>query len=112
MKVLIVGKSGQLGRELQRFAWPASYRVLQTGHSDCDLTDPDRIEQVVRTAAPDLVVNAAAYTSVDRAESEPDLAMRINGEGPAVLARACSETGAALVHVSTDYVFDGTKKEA
>ncbi len=112
MKVLVVGKTGQLGRELQRLAWPACQRVVLTGRHECDLTDPDMVRRTLLAARPDVVINAAAYTAVDRAESEPDAAMRINGEGPAVLARSCRETGAALVHLSTDYVFDGAKTQA
>jgi dTDP-4-dehydrorhamnose reductase len=109
MKVLVIGRAGQLGSELARFAWPTSYEVLQLRHSDCDLANPDEVGRVVRAAGPELVVNAAAYTAVDRAETEQELAMRVNGEGPAFLARACAETRAALIHISTDYVFDGTK---
>jgi dTDP-4-dehydrorhamnose reductase len=112
MKVLVVGKTGQVGQELQRLAWPASTHKLQVDRSTCDVTDRDMVRRVVLEAAPDVVINASAYTAVDRAETEPDAAMRTNAEGPAALARSCAEAGAALIHLSTDYVFDGTKTEA
>ncbi|HEY5049193.1 MAG TPA: dTDP-4-dehydrorhamnose reductase [Rhizomicrobium sp.] len=112
MKVLIIGKTGQLARELADLDWPPSFQVRQTDRGDCDLAEPRSIRRALLTARPDLVVNAAACTAVDRAEAEPELAMRINGEGPAALARICAETGAALVHISTDYVFDGNKTAA
>jgi len=112
MKILVVGRTGQVGRELERLAWPASTHIVHIDRSTCDVTDANRVRQVVLEAAPDVVVNATAYTAVDRAEKEPDAAMRTNAEGPAALARSCAETGAALIHLSTDYVFDGTKTEA
>lgn len=112
MKVLVIGKTGQAGQELQRLAWPASTHILQVDRSTCDVTDRDMVRRAVLDAAPDVVVNATAYTAVDRAEKEPDAAMRTNAEGPAALARSCAEAGAALIHLSTDYVFDGTKTEA
>jgi dTDP-4-dehydrorhamnose reductase len=100
-----------LGQELEQFAWPAGAQILQVDRSACDVTDPVMIGRTVLEAGPDVVVNVAAYTAVDRAESEPDVAMRTNAEGPAALARSCAEAGAALIHMSTDYVFDGAKKE-
>lgn len=112
MKVLLIGTTGQLGRELAGFPWPNSYEVVQVGRSACDLTDSVEVGRMVHANAPDFVVNAAAYTAVDRAEAEPALAMRVNGDGPASLALACAETDASLLHVSTDYVFDGTKAGA
>jgi dTDP-4-dehydrorhamnose reductase len=109
MKILVVGRTGQLGRELERLAWPASAHVLQVDRNTCDLTDANCVRQTVLEAAADVVVNAAAYTAVDRAEKEPEAAMRTNAEGAAALARSCAEAGAVLIHLSTDYVFDGTK---
>lgn len=79
------------------------------GRDECDLADTTAVFRVIAEKAPDLVVNAAAYTAVDRAESEPELAMKVNAEAPAALAQACAERGAALIHLSTDYVFDGAK---
>ena len=112
MRVLIFGKSGQVSRELARLIWPASTDVVQLGRDACDFSHPSTISSAIETAAPDYVINAAAYTAVDRAESEPDLAMTVNGEAPTQVARACQKIGAALVHISTDYVFDGRKAGA
>ena len=110
MKVLIVGKSGQLGREFARLSWRSD--MVQLDRAACDLTDLGSVRRAVVDARAQIVVNAAAYTAVDRAEHEPDLAMRINSDAPAAMARACADTGAALIHVSTDYVFDGRKNGA
>jgi dTDP-4-dehydrorhamnose reductase len=83
--------------------------VKPAGHSDLDITDLKAVKDALAALRPDLVVNCAAYTNVDRAESEPQLAMAVNALGPRNLALACSETGTALLHISTDYVFDGQK---
>ena len=112
MRVLLFGKNGQVGWELQRALAPVA-EVVAVDQEDkgalCgDLTDADRIAHTVRQVKPDAIVNAAAHTAVDKAESEPDLARAINATGPAVLARAAAECGAWLVHYSTDYVFDGS----
>jgi dTDP-4-dehydrorhamnose reductase len=109
MRVLVIGKTGQLGRELGRFAWPASTEIVQVDRSECDLTNAESVRKVVSSVDPDVAVNTAAYTAVDRAESEPEAAMRTNAHGPAVLAQACAGSHAALIHISTDYVFDGSK---
>lgn len=107
-RVLILGSGGQLGHELvQSFGGHAE--VIACDRNSLDLTSPDKIREKVRTAAPDLILNAAAYTAVDRAESEPDLATAINTHAPAILAEEALRAGALLVHYSTDYVFDGTK---
>jgi dTDP-4-dehydrorhamnose reductase len=111
LKVLLTGRSGQVGYELARLL-PSMGDVVSTGRADVDLADADAIRRVVRAAKPQLVVNAAAYTAVDKAESEPELAMRINGAAPGVLAEETKRLGAVLVHYSTDYVFDGTKSTA
>lgn len=108
MKVLITGANGQVGWELQRALAPLG-DVLALGHAQLDLTDADAIRQVLRHTAPDLIVNAAAYTAVDRAEQEPDLAQAVNGIAPGILAQEAQHLNAALVHYSTDYVFDGSK---
>lgn len=117
MRVLLVGASGQVGTELLRLRDPAEEWVVTTRTGDCgvdgvhavalDLTDPVAVGDCVRTVCPDVVVNAAAYTAVDRAESDRDLALAVNAVAPGALASACATTGARLVHYSTDYVFDG-----
>jgi len=98
-----------VGWELERALAPLG-EVVATDRSTLDLADLDAIRRVVRETKPEVIVNAAAYTAVDRAESEPKLAMRINGDAPGVLAEEAKRLGAALVHYSTDYVFDGTKR--
>ena len=108
MSILLLGKDGQVGWQLQRSLAPHG-PVITCGHADCDLTDLDRLRLLVRQIGPSVIVNAAAYTAVDRAEAEPELAMRINGEAPGVLAQEAARLGALLVHYSTDYVFDGRK---
>lgn len=110
MKLLLLGKNGQLGRELQRSLAPLGDLVALDRHSTdfCgDLGDPAGLAAGIRQLRPDVIVNAAAYTAVDRAESEPELAGRINTEAPALLALEAARLGAWLVHYSTDYVFDG-----
>ncbi len=108
MSILLLGKDGQVGWQLQRSLAPHG-PVITCGHADCDLTDLNRLRLLVRQIGPSVIVNAAAYTAVDRAEAEPELAMRINGEAPGVLAQEAVRLGALLVHYSTDYVFDGKK---
>lgn len=101
--ILVFGRSGQLARELARLAPEARYM----GRNDADLSDPQTCAGAIRAHAPRAVINAAAYTAVDRAEVEEALATTINGNAPAAMAEACAALGAPLVHVSTDYVFDG-----
>ena len=111
MKILLLGKNGQLGWELQRSLAPLGELVALDRRGApglCgDLGEPDGLAATVRQLCPDVIVNAAAYTAVDRAESEPELARRINAHAPAVLAREAAACGALLVHYSTDYVFHG-----
>ncbi|WP_286953226.1 MULTISPECIES: dTDP-4-dehydrorhamnose reductase [unclassified Pseudomonas] len=112
MKILLLGKNGQVGWELQRALAPLG-ELVALGRDSCavmsgDLTKLEALTATVRTVAPDVIVNAAAYTAVDQAESEPALARRINAEAPGVLAREAATLGAWLVHFSTDYVFDGS----
>jgi dTDP-4-dehydrorhamnose reductase len=109
LKILLTGRDGQVGWELERALAPLG-ELVATSRAQLDLADPDAIRRVVREAKPQVIVNAAAYTAVDNAESEPALAMRINGEAPGVLAEEAKRLGALLVHYSTDYVFDGMKK--
>lgn len=106
MKVLIAGANGQLGRTLAETA-PQGVVLHLLDLPDLDITDEANVRRHVRAAAPDLVVNAAAYTAVDRAEEQSDLAFAVNAAGAGHLARAARATGARLIHVSTDYVFDG-----
>ena len=106
MKVLITGAGGQVGRSLLAAA-PAATQLLSVSHQELDIADERAVAEYVRSHSPDVIVNAAAHTAVDRAESEPELARRINGEGPRHLATAARETGARLIHISTDFVFDG-----
>jgi len=107
-RILIVGAQGQLGVELQR-AFSHAGEVTAYGRDRCDLGRPETIRAAMVEARPEIVLNAAAYTAVDRAEAEPDLAMRVNGEAPGVLADEARKLNALLVHYSTDYVFDGSK---
>ncbi|MFC2970942.1 dTDP-4-dehydrorhamnose reductase [Azotobacter bryophylli] len=115
MKILLLGKNGQVGWELQRALAPLGELVAldrQGGQDLCgDLADIDALAATVRSLAPQVIVNAAAYTAVDKAESEPESALRINGEAPGVLAREAERLGAWLVHYSTDYVFDGSGEQ-
>lgn len=110
MKILLFGKDGQVGRELQRSLAPLG-EVVALGSRDArwpsDFSQPERLRETVAAIAPDVIVNAAAYTAVDRAEDEPARAHAINAVAPAVLAEAAEALGAWLVHYSTDYVFDG-----
>lgn len=107
LKVLITGAAGQLGQELQRSA-PANVEVLAAARDSLDITDGDQVRAFFAKQSPQLLINAAAYTAVDRAESEPDKAMSVNAGAAANLADACAESGTRMLHVSTDFVFDGT----
>ncbi|MGH6697156.1 dTDP-4-dehydrorhamnose reductase [Sphingopyxis sp.] len=107
MKVLITGAGGQLGRALQTVG-PAHAEIVPATSADLDIGDADAVRSYVTAAAPQLLVNAAAYTAVDKAESDAETAFRINGEAVGYLARAAETAGARFVHVSTDFVFDGT----
>ena len=110
MKILLLGKNGQVGWELQRSLAPLGELMALDRHSEpCgDLSQPELLAQTVRSLRPDVIVNAAAHTAVDKAESEVDLARTLNARAPAALAQAAAEIGAWLVHYSTDYVFDGS----
>jgi dTDP-4-dehydrorhamnose reductase len=113
MKILLTGVTGQVGWELQRTLMTLG-EVIAVGRNPnntnwyMDLAQPDSIRHLIREVRPDLIVNPAAYTAVDKAESEPDLAMAINGIAPGVMAEEAKRLGAAIIHYSTDYVFDGT----
>ena len=107
--VLLFGKNGQVGWELQR-SLATLGRVIAIGRDECDFANPDRVQSIVHTHQPDIIVNAAAYTAVDKAESDADTARTINAIVPGVLADEAKKLGAWLVHYSTDYVFDGNKQ--
>ena len=110
MKILLLGKNGQVGWELQRSLAPLGEVLALDRQSTThcgDLSQPERLAQTVREWRPDVIVNAAAHTAVDKAESEPDVARCLNATAPAALAQAAAEVGAWLVHYSTDYVFNG-----
>ncbi len=107
-RILILGAAGQVGRELQRSFTDAA-EIIARGRDTVDLATPDQVRALVRRTAPDVILNAAAYTAVDRAESDPELAMAVNAQAPGILAEEALHAGALLVHYSTDYVFDGSK---
>lgn len=106
MRILVTGAGGQVGRALTGQV-PPGVDVLGCGHKDLDITDAQAVNENVRRQTPDVIINAAAYTAVDRAESEPDLARRINVDGARNLAAAARNIGARVIHISTDFVFDG-----
>ena len=108
-RILVIGRSGQLARALGAADWPQGIALECRGRAEIDLARPAVARAAVIAAKPDLVINAAAYTAVDKAESEPELAFTVNRDGPAALAEACRAIAAPLIHVSTDYVFDGSK---
>ncbi len=112
MKILLLGKNGQVGWELQRALAPLGEVIAldfdSPGPLKADFSNPESLAATVRAVAPQLIVNAAAHTAVDKAESEPDFARALNATSPAVLAREAASLGAWLMHYSTDYVFDGS----
>jgi dTDP-4-dehydrorhamnose reductase len=115
MKILLLGQNGQVGWELQRSLAPLGEVLALDRHSTdfCgDLSQPERLAQKVRDWRPDVIVNAAAHTAVDKAESEPELARCLNATAPAALAQAAADIGSWLVHYSTDYVFNGQGQQA
>ncbi len=108
-RILLTGKTGQLGSELNRLL-PKLGEVIAPDRTELDLREPEQIRQIVRSTNPQLVVNAAAYTAVDAAETDEANALAVNAKAPRVLAEEAKKIGAVLVHFSTDYVFDGSKK--
>ncbi|GAB4402303.1 MAG: dTDP-4-dehydrorhamnose reductase [Anaerolineales bacterium] len=111
MKILLFGRNGQLGWELHRTLFPLG-EVHALDSNDLDLTRLDELRTLIRNIQPQIIVNASAYTAVDRAETEPELAMTVNAKAPAVMAEEARKLNAALIHYSTDYVFDGKKDSA
>lgn len=101
--ILVFGKTGQVAQELQQLE-----SVMALSREEADLNDPQACAEAIRHHAPDAVINAAAYTAVDQAEDEEAIATVINGDAPTAMAKACSELGIPFVHISTDYVFEGT----
>ena len=108
MKVLVTGGRGQLGRSVVRRGTAVGHTVASPDVDELDICSVDSVTTGIAAAAPDLVINAAAYTAVDKAEAESERAFAINRDGAGILARACAARGTPLLHVSTDYVFDGT----
>ncbi|NCQ69470.1 MAG: dTDP-4-dehydrorhamnose reductase [Microcystis aeruginosa W13-15] len=107
-KVLLIGAKGQVGQELQ-LTLPQLGEVISIGREELDLTNSEKIGQLIREIHPDYLVNAAAYTAVDKAESEPELAYYINAKAPKIMAESAEKIQAKFLHISTDYVFDGRK---
>lgn len=107
MKILILGAAGMLGHELAKVFDDSKFEVTLWDRKELDITDADAVEKKLGALQPEVVINAAAYTAVDQAESEPELVYKINSDAVANLAETCKRIGATLVHFSTDYVFDG-----
>jgi dTDP-4-dehydrorhamnose reductase len=108
MKILLTGLDGQLGQQLQPLLAPLG-DLTTVGRETLDLANPENISRVIEEVKPEIIVNAAAYTAVDKSESEVELATAVNGTAPGILAAEAEKLGATLIHVSTDYVFDGTR---
>jgi dTDP-4-dehydrorhamnose reductase len=108
LRILLTGKNGQVGWEMQKVLAPMG-ELTALGRNELDLRDGTRLREAVRSVNPDLIVNAAAFTAVDKAESERDAAFAVNATAPGVLAEEAKKSGALLVHYSTDYIFDGAK---
>jgi dTDP-4-dehydrorhamnose reductase len=109
LRILLIGKTGQVGFEANRTLATIG-DVIALDYPEIDLADAESIRLVVRATAPTLIVNTAAYTSVDKAEAEPDVANAVNGIAPGILAKEAKNCGAAIIHYSTDYVYDGKKQ--
>ncbi len=104
--ILLIGSNGQLGKELQQIL-PDYGNIISVARPTVDLAQPDTLRNVIRSKQPQIIINAAAYTAVDKAESEPELASAINATAPLIIAQESQKLGAFLIHISTDYVFDG-----
>ena len=111
IRILVTGKTGQVASALLALSRPeGGIEVITIGRPEIDLSEPTSIASAVAAARPSVVVNAAAYTAVDRAESEGDLALSVNGTGAGAVAKAAADFGVPIIQISTDYVFDGTKQ--
>lgn len=108
MKIAVTGTTGQVVTSLIELGTAAGHDIIAIGRPDLDLADPASVMRALKGAAPDVIVSAAAYTAVDKAETESDLAYAVNGAGPGAVAQAAKALGIPLIHISTDYVFDGT----
>ena len=106
--ILLVGNTGQLGQEIVQM-FPSDRKLVAVGRPEVDLSQPDTLTKIVREIQPQVIINCAAYTAVDKAESEAELAYAVNAKAPEILAQEAHQLGAFLVHVSTDYVFDGSQ---
>lgn len=104
--ILLLGSNGQVGQELQKTLAP-KHKIIALARPEIDLTQPDSLRQIIRKIQPDIIINAAAYTAVDKAETEPELATAINATAPQIIAEESQKLGSFLIHISTDYVFDG-----
>ncbi|TAN48188.1 MAG: dTDP-4-dehydrorhamnose reductase [Methylococcaceae bacterium] len=111
MKILLTGKEGQVGWELQRTLAPLG-SIVAVGRNEVDLADAAALQRCIREVKPQLIINAAAYTAVDKAETDQAAATAVNGTAPGIMAEEAKQLGAALIHYSTDYVFDGGKPDA
>jgi dTDP-4-dehydrorhamnose reductase len=109
VKLLVLGAGGQVGHELCRLRWPEGYRLAAFDHAGLDIGQHERVFAAVARERPDIVINAAAHTAVDRAERDREAPWAANASGPENLAAACRDAAIPLIHMSTDYVFDGTK---
>jgi dTDP-4-dehydrorhamnose reductase len=109
MKILVAGENGQVATELRIQGQSSPHEVITLGRNGLDISDASQVEQQIKAVQPDIVINAAAYTAVDKAEEEVELAYAINRDGPGYLAESCKLQGIPLLHISTDYVFDGCK---
>jgi dTDP-4-dehydrorhamnose reductase len=107
-RILVTGRNGQVGYELRRTISTLG-NIIAVDRKEMDLCDPDQIRQQIQNTKPDLIINTAAYTAVDQAESDAETAMQINGTAPGIIAAEAKKIGAAMIHYSTDYVFDGSK---
>jgi len=111
MRIALAGSKGQLGWEIENRAVSHGFEISPADLPELDITDRSSVEEWIESASPSVVINAAAYTNVDQAEDEEALAFRVNSDGPANLAAVCSAQGVPLIHLSTDFVFDGTATE-
>ena len=112
MKILVTGANGQVGRSMLDLDGQDGHEIIGLNRQQFDLTKPEEFDRIVDHLEPDAIVNAAAYTAVDKAEDEPDLAHQINAVAPGIMASVAAKNSLPFIHISTDYVFDGKKKNA